>query len=326
MSILLDALKQSQNSDSSAQQFDMQAQQQKQLLALKRYRQVSLVLGVSLIAVVVVTSGYFTGQWLQKTPKSDILTAELTQQSISKPQEKVENTLAMNLPAKTTRLPEQDIIAVTEPHIMYIQTDNGLQQVVQNKQGHYVTVNNSELIKQTQPKQGAVPEITGSPTIEPEASAKDATVLSNSASAELDLSKYKVLGKPLEGTVQSKPVQETAEMKAVPDKLKSAFAKAIQDTEQAQEYEVTHGSKTSSRAQPIELLPDGLLTLIPTIKYQAHIYSSTADKRWIKLNGRELYEGDKIGALTVREITPEQTVLDFDGYEFSLKALQDWPN
>ena len=45
----------------------------------------------------------------------------------------------------------------------------------------------------------------------------------------------------------------------------------------------------------------------------------------IKLNGRELFEGDSIGALTVREITPEQSVLDFDGYEFSLKALQDWP-
>ena len=73
------------------------------------------------------------------------------------------------------------------------------------------------------------------------------------------------------------------------------------------------------------MLPDGLQSMLPSIKYQAHIYSSSADKRWIKLNGRELHEGERIGALTVIEITPEQSVLDFDGYEFSLKALQDWP-
>ena len=105
----------------------------------------------------------------------------------------------------------------------------------------------------------------------------------------------------------------------------NAFAQAIQDVEKNQDYEVTQASKTSSRVEPVELLPDGLQSMLPSIKYQAHIYSSSADKRWIKLNGRELHEGERIGALTVREITPEQSVLDFDGYEFSLKALQDWP-
>lgn len=60
--------------------------------------------------------------------------------------------------------------------------------------------------------------------------------------------------------------------------------------------------------------------MLPSIKYQAHIYSSSADKRWIKLNGRELHEGESIGALMVKEITPEQSVIDFDGYEFSLKS------
>ena len=146
----------------------------------------------------------------------------------------------------------------------------------------------------------------------------------NTASAQLDMSKYKVLGKPINGSTQSQQTSDP-ELDAVPTTLKNAFAQAIQDVEKNQDYEVTQASKTSSRVEPVELLPDGLQSMLPSIKYQAHIYSSSADKRWIKLNGRELHEGESIGALTVTEITPEQSVLDFDGYEFSLKALQDWP-
>jgi len=139
-----------------------------------------------------------------------------------------------------------------------------------------------------------------------------------------ELSKYKVLGKPLNQNVPAQP-ESTAELDTVPDTLKNAFAQAVNDTETTADYEVTQGSRHSSRVQPVELLPDGLQSMLPSIKYQAHIYSSTADKRWIKLNGRELYEGESIGALKVLEIAPDQSVLDFDGYEFSLKALQDWP-
>ena len=138
------------------------------------------------------------------------------------------------------------------------------------------------------------------------------------------MSKYKVLGKPISGVTQAEPKSDP-ELDAVPTTLKNAFAQAVQDVDKNQDYEVTQASKSSSRVEPIELLPDGLQAMLPSIKYQAHIYSSSADKRWIKLNGRELHEGESIGALMVKEITPEQSVIDFDGYEFSLKALQDWP-
>jgi general secretion pathway protein B len=139
-----------------------------------------------------------------------------------------------------------------------------------------------------------------------------------------ELSKYKVLGKPLNQNVPAQP-ESNDELDTVPDTLKNAFAQAVNSTETTADYEVTQGSRLSSRVQPVELLPDGLQSMLPSIKYQAHIYSSAADKRWIKLNGRELYEGESIGALKVLEIAPDQSVLDFDGYEFSLKALQDWP-
>ena len=138
------------------------------------------------------------------------------------------------------------------------------------------------------------------------------------------MSKYKVLGKPISGVTQAEPKSDP-ELDAVPTTLKNAFAQAMQDVDKNPDYGGTQASKSSSRVEPVELLPDGLQAMLPRIKYQAHIYSSSADKRWIKLNGRELHEGDSIGALMVKEITPEQSVIDFDGYEFSLKALQDWP-
>jgi len=147
------------------------------------------------------------------------------------------------------------------------------------------------------------------------------------SSRDIDMSKYKVLGKPLNDQSPSQVNQTVVddEFNDVPNNLKSAFERAVQDVDNKHVADITRSTKNSSYAEPVELLPDSLQSLIPTIKYQAHIYASEASKRWIKINGRELYEGDNIGVLNVIEITPEQSLFSYDGYEFTLKALQDWP-
>ena len=101
-----------------------------------------------------------------------------------------------------------------------------------------------------------------------------------------------------------------------------AFANAVKETEQKQSVDVISVSKTSAAATPVELLPSSLQASIPSLRYQAHIYATEAKKRWIKINNRPLYEGDSLGALTVVEITPEQTRFDFDGIEFSFKRCK----
>ena len=126
------------------------------------------------------------------------------------------------------------------------------------------------------------------------------------------------------GNSATKPYSDP-ELDNVSDELKEAFAQAVSDTEGNDSGEVIATSKDSAKAAPIELLPAGLQNSIPRLRYQAHIYATEADKRWIKLNNRELYEGDSIGALQLLEITPEQALFNFDGYEFTLKAMQDWP-
>ncbi|MBG9989702.1 MULTISPECIES: general secretion pathway protein GspB [unclassified Pseudoalteromonas] len=344
MSYLLDALKQSQQSDMSAEQYDLQSEQLKQQQALKRYRRLALVFGTSLAAFIAVAGGFTTGKWLQGTTllnTSEPAVIKVVESEKSSPKEQVKEVDAAVEKQQIAKLEPAKIApnntATIEGQLVHVQTPNGVQQMLLTPNGQYIPMPSSPVTSATGYNQQNVQQVMpvqnyNQPVFNPQNNynpnnTQNASVFGqsqNTASAQLDMSKYKVLGKPINGNNQSQQMSDP-ELDEVPTTLKNAFAQAIQDVEKNQDYEVTHASKTSSRVEPVELLPDGLQSMLPSIKYQAHIYSSSADKRWIKLNGRELHEGESIGALTVREITPEQSVLDFDGYEFSLKALQDWP-
>ncbi|GAA63514.1 general secretion pathway protein B [Pseudoalteromonas sp. BSi20311] len=340
MSYLLDALKQSKHETMSAEQYDLQAQQLKQQRQLLTYRRISFLLAGSLVAVGILVSGFFVGKWLQQ--ENAAINNSHAQNEISQTTlvQKKSEMLKETPSSKEKALETVSSAEVTSPELsqtavpnstptiagqlVYVQTPTGVQQMLLTPQGQYLsmsTAQSPQMQTQNYSTQNNV-----SPSFQP--SNQPQSVQTQTAKRTLsadELSKYKVLGKPLNQTVPEQRPSSPSELDAVPDTLKNAFAQAVNNTEKAADYEVTQGSRLSSRVQPVELLPDGLQSMLPSIKYQAHIYSSTADKRWIKLNGRELYEGESIGALKVLEIAPDQSVLDFDGYEFSLKALQDWP-
>ena len=334
MSYLLDALKQSKHDTMSAEQYDLQAQQLKQQRQLMTYRRISFLLAGSLLATGILASGFFVGKWAQQenvTVKNEPVQNDLSQKEsgvVEKPTsaEEVQRTVA-----QTVTTPQAPIVTAAPNNsvplagqLVYVQTPTGVQQMLLTPQGQYLPMSVNQASQgQTQnfSTQNNASSSFQSPSSQPQ------SVPTQSAKRSLtadELSKYKVLGKPLNQNVPAQP-ESNDELDTVPDTLKNAFAQAVNSTETTADYEVTQGSRLSSRVQPVELLPDGLQSMLPSIKYQAHIYSSAADKRWIKLNGRELYEGESIGALKLLEIAPDQSVLDFDGYEFSLKALQDWP-
>ncbi|TMP29294.1 hypothetical protein CWB99_08835 [Pseudoalteromonas rubra] len=158
--------------------------------------------------------------------------------------------------------------------------------------------------------------------------------MSNNQQPLEDLSGYRVLGVPLEqsranAARQEAQRQEVEALAGVPDDLKKAFEQAVEETAPKSDRivsEVLSSTRGSARATPVELLPEQLQNSLPRLRYQAHIYATDAQKRWIKLNNRELYEGDNMGALQLVEITPEQAMFDFDGIEFTLQAMQDWPD
>ncbi|OLF72881.1 general secretion pathway protein GspB [Pseudoalteromonas haloplanktis] len=334
MSYLLDALKQSKHDTMSAEQYDLQAQQLKQQRQLMTYRRISFLLAGSLLATGILASGFFVGKWAQQenvTVKNEPVQNDLSQKEsgvVEKPTsaEEVQRTVA-----QTVTTPQVPIVTAAPNNsvpltgqLVYVQTPTGVQQMLLTPQGQYLPMSVNQASQgQTQnfSTQNNASSSFQSPSSQPQSVPTQPAKRTLTAD---ELSKYKVLGKPLNQNVPAQP-ELNDELNTVPDTLRNAFAQAVNSTETTADYEVTQGSRLSSRVQPVELLPDGLQSMLPSIKYQAHIYSSAADKRWIKLNGRELYEGESIGALKVLEIAPDQSVLDFDGYEFSLKALQDWP-
>ncbi|WP_193049264.1 general secretion pathway protein GspB [Pseudoalteromonas undina] len=334
MSYLLDALKQSKHDTMSAEQYDLQAQQLKQQRQLMTYRRISFLLAGSLLATGILASGFFVGKWAQQenvTVKNEPVQNDLSQKEsgvVEKPTsaEEVQRTVA-----QTVTTPQVPIVTAAPNNsvplagqLVYVQTPTGVQQMLLTPQGQYLPMSVNQASQgQTQnfSTQNNASSSFQSPSSQPQSVPTQPAKRTITAD---ELSKYKVLGKPLNQNVPAQP-ELNDELDTVPDTLRNAFAQAVNSTETTADYEVTQGSRLSSRVQPVELLPDGLQSMLPSIKYQAHIYSSAADKRWIKLNGRELYEGESIGALKVLEIAPDQSVLDFDGYEFSLKALQDWP-
>jgi general secretion pathway protein B len=339
MSYLLDALKQSQQADMSAEQYDLQSEQLKQQQALARYRRIAFILGGSLAAFVTITAGFTVGKWMQSSGSvepSNVVSSQSNEQVTTQLETEalpVTQQAEVNEKPKPEQLPSNT--ATIEGQLVHVQTPTGIQQMLLTPTGQYIPMPSTGAANGIQQVYNQ-PQLLntqnynqlnqGQPNPPPQFTYNQGSVeqTQSTSSTSIDMSKYKVLGKPISGAARAEPKSDPV-LDAVPTTLKNAFAQAVQDVDKNQDYEVTQASKSSSRVEPIELLPDGLQAMLPSIKYQAHIYSSSADKRWIKLNGRELHEGDSIGALMVKEITPEQSVIDFDGYEFSLKALQDWP-
>jgi general secretion pathway protein B len=168
-------------------------------------------------------------------------------------------------------------------------------------------------------------------------------ITSQIARSQDDLSQYRVLGKPLasepEIQVETSDTKATASNTdnqasennngALTDeaaaRLKAAFELAVAETadKDFSQQEAVEAAPEKERLS-IEFLPEKTQAAIGKLTYQAHIYATSEHKRWIKINGVELYEGDKINGMRLLEIAPEASIFRFQGYDFTVKAMQDW--
>ncbi|PSW02634.1 general secretion pathway protein GspB [Photobacterium lipolyticum] len=111
--------------------------------------------------------------------------------------------------------------------------------------------------------------------------------------------------------------------------LKSAIAATDAEPEQEQ-AEIVNESVTSDlvkapAAIAIGDLPASVQNRMPKLDFQTHIYSSTANSRWVKVNGREAFEGDELApGVVLRRIEPRQVVFDFESYHIVMPALSEW--
>ncbi|MGB2426788.1 MAG: general secretion pathway protein GspB, partial [Alteromonas sp.] len=75
----------------------------------------------------------------------------------------------------------------------------------------------------------------------------------------------------------------------------------------------------------VDQLPARLLTQLPAMEFSAHMYASTRNNRWVRVNGQQLYEGEWISdEVQLVNIEPQRVVLSFRDELFTMAALTDW--
>ncbi|GMQ47641.1 general secretion pathway protein GspB [Vibrio sp. 10N] len=63
---------------------------------------------------------------------------------------------------------------------------------------------------------------------------------------------------------------------------------------------------------------------LPALNFQTHMYSSDVNRRWIKVNGQELKEGDRLNSVQLLAIEPQSVTIRFDNDIIDIPALYEW--
>ncbi|MBA6354551.1 MULTISPECIES: AAA family ATPase [unclassified Colwellia] len=124
-------------------------------------------------------------------------------------------------------------------------------------------------------------------------------------------------------------VKEKLSVKAVDgvsDDLLALFQSAIDDTEQDPQFKnsANQAVEPEVNAPTLSDMPAWVQSELPSLNFQQHIYTSEGES-WVKVNGRDRYEGDTISEeLVLNYIYGQKVILTFKGQQFSLPALSSW--
>ncbi|MBA6350935.1 AAA family ATPase [Colwellia sp. BRX9-1] len=124
-------------------------------------------------------------------------------------------------------------------------------------------------------------------------------------------------------------VKEKLSVKAVDgvsDDLLALFQSAIDDTEQDPQFKnsANQAVEPEVNAPTLSDMPAWVQSELPSLNFQQHIYTSEGES-WVKVNGRDRYEGDTISEkLVLNHIYGQKVILTFKGQQFSLPALSSW--
>ncbi|MBL4908547.1 MAG: AAA family ATPase [Alteromonadaceae bacterium] len=137
--------------------------------------------------------------------------------------------------------------------------------------------------------------------------------------------------------VSKKPLNKQYHFKAtqgVSDKLLKNFQNAVSETIETSPLSLTSPKKSANNdilspvkldvIRPLAQMPQWLQQDLPSLKFEMHIYASDGEG-WVRVNGVDVHEGEKIAKnLVLEKIEPQQVILNFRGEEFSMPALSSW--
>ncbi|WP_077339235.1 AAA family ATPase [Pseudocolwellia agarivorans] len=131
--------------------------------------------------------------------------------------------------------------------------------------------------------------------------------------------------KQVKQEVQAKDIEFT-QVEGVSDELLSQFKKALNNEDDTNDTieNINNEDARNQEIDPIEKMPLWVQNGIPQLQFEQHIYASDG-QGWVKVNGRDRYEGDTIAReLILVEILPQKVVLNFRGEKFTMPALSSW--
>lgn len=129
---------------------------------------------------------------------------------------------------------------------------------------------------------------------------------------------WRIINNTLTFNTQPLPAEPEAESEAAPEE---------ESTEAEEPGSVVSDEKMANGdAYPgLEQLSEDARRRMPSIKYNAHVYSSETGKSVINLNGNDYHEGAAVGAgVKLMKIEPDDSIFSFEGQTFRVTALSDW--
>lgn len=116
-------------------------------------------------------------------------------------------------------------------------------------------------------------------------------------------------------------------VEGVSDDLLARFQSAMDETQQDQSLpsqEAKVSDNADGEIKPLTQMPSWVQNGVPSLRFEQHIYASNG-QGWVKVNGRDRYQGDMITPeLKLEDILPQQVILIYRGEKFSLPALTNW--
>ncbi|NOJ13337.1 general secretion pathway protein GspB [Vibrio splendidus] len=83
--------------------------------------------------------------------------------------------------------------------------------------------------------------------------------------------------------------------------------------------------RENSQVIELETHINSLSGVLPKLDLQTHMYSSSEMKRWVKVNGQEIAQGDWIGQdIQLLEIKPQSVIIEFNQQKIEIPALYEW--
>lgn len=107
--------------------------------------------------------------------------------------------------------------------------------------------------------------------------------------------------------------------------LLAKFNQALADLEEQVPEEENVIEDSAPNIIRIDQLPAWALTSLPKMSFSTHIFASSKQDRWVRVNGVQMREGDWIeGEVQLVEITQHHVILNYQGQSFRMAALTDW--